>query len=275
MPADPITISLWPEGQVPLAKGTAPEDTPSLTVYPPKGRGNGAAIVVCPGGGYGHLAPHEAEPVARWANAHGMVGLVLKYRLGNQGYKHPAMLTDAQRAIRTARHRAGEWSIDPARVAILGFSAGGHLASTAATHFDAGNPRADDPIDRQSSRPDAAILVYPVIDMGGRPAHAGSRANLLGPNPDPALVANLSNHTQVTRETPPTFLVHSFEDKAVPVENSLRFALALEANGVPFAMQVYEHGPHGYGMGKPEYPETMAWPDQCAAWLKSRGFLKG
>ena len=111
--------------------------------------------------------------------------------------------------------------------------------------------------------------------MAGRPAHAGSRANLLGPNPDPALVANLSNHTQVTRETPPTFLVHSFEDKAVPVENSLRFALALEANGVPFAMQVYEHGPHGYGMGKLEYPETMAWPDQCAAWLKSRGFLKG
>jgi Esterase/lipase len=272
--SEPFTRPLWPEGQVPLARGKAPEDTPTITVYRPDGRGNGAAIVVCPGGGYGTLAAHEAEPVARWANAHGAVGVVLKYRLGSHQYRHPAMLTDAQRAIRTVRHHAREWDIDPARVGILGFSAGGHLASTAATHFDAGNPRSDDPVERQSSRPDVAILIYPVIDLAGRPAHAGSRANLLGPTPDPALVASLSNHTQVTRETPPTYLVHSSDDKAVPIENSLRFALALEAAGVPFAMQVYERGGHGYGMGKTEFPETMAWPDQCARWLKVRGFLK-
>jgi acetyl esterase/lipase len=268
-----FTLPLWPDGSVPGALGMEDADKPSITVYPPAGPNNGAAIVVCPGGGYGTLASHEGEPVARWVNEGGATAIVLKYRLGPR-YKHPAMLNDVARAIRTVRQRAGEWRIDPKRIGVLGFSAGGHLASTASTHFDAGNPSAADPIERQSSRPDVSILIYPVISLEQPWAHAGSRRNLLGEFPDPALVAKFSNERAVTRDTPPTFLVHSTDDKVVPIQHSLNYALALTNAGVPFGMQVYSHGAHGYGMGKDD-PVLTAWPRECAAWLKQRGFFGG
>jgi acetyl esterase/lipase len=270
---NPDTFPLWPDGTVPGALGTEAADIPSITVFPPSRANNGAAVVVCPGGGYGHLAAHEGEPVARWLNEHGATGIVLKYRLGPR-YKHPAMLHDVSRAIRTVRHRAGEWGIDPKRVGVLGFSAGGHLASTVSTHFDAGSPHAADPIERQSSRPAVSILIYPVISLDQPWAHAGSRRNLLGDLPNSTLVASLSNDRAVTRDTPPTFLVHSTDDKAVPIQNSLHYALALTTAGVPFGMQVYSHGGHGYGMGKDD-PVLSAWPRECAAWLKQRGFFGG
>jgi acetyl esterase/lipase len=265
-------LPLWPEGAAPGSHGGGAEDTPAITLYlPPRERANGAAVVICPGGGYGMLADHEGEPVARWLNTLGVAGVVLRYRLGPR-HRHPVMLGDAARALRTVRARAAGWDLDPVRVGILGFSAGGHLASTAATHFDEGDAAAGDPVERESARPDVAILIYPVITLRPPHAHAGSRQNLLGPEPDDDLVGLLSNETQVTPRTPPAFLVHSADDAAVPVENSLLFALALRSAGVPFAAQIYEHGGHGYGLGGDD-PVLSAWPDQCAAWLRRRGFL--
>lgn len=266
-------IPLWPEGQVPGANGKADIDTPSITVYtPPALKANGAAVVVCPGGGYQNLAPHEGEPIAEWLNTLGVVGVVLKYRLGPH-YHHPAMWNDVSRAMRTTRARAAEWKIDPNRVGICGFSAGGHLASTISTHYDMGDRNSPDPIERQSSRPDISILCYPVIDLESKYAHVGSRRNLLGDSPDPALVSTFSNQKAVTPQTPPTFLLSASNDKVVPVANSLQYARALEDAGVPFAMQIYEKGGHGFGIGKPDIPETMLWPEACARWLKGRGFL--
>src|SRR5688572_6732229 len=269
---EPKVVRLW-EGAAPGAKGQEDADVPTLTIYPPPaGRNNGAAVVICPGGGYGALAAHEGKPVADWLNAHGATGVVLKYRLGPK-YNHPVMLGDVGRAIRTVRARAKEWGIDPARIGVLGFSAGGHLASTAATHFDAGNPDASDPIDKVSSRPDVAILIYPVITMSDPHAHKGSRRNLLGADPDPKLVELLSNEKQVTQKTPPTYLVHSADDRGVTIETSLLFAAALAKHKVPFAMRVFEHGGHGYGMGSKD-KELGTWPESCAQWLTHRGFLK-
>ena len=263
-------IPLWPTGQVPGAAGTHEEDIPAITRFRPE-KPNGAAIVICPGGGYGMLAEHEREPVAQWAASLGILGVTLKYRLGPR-YHQPVMGNDVARAIRTVRHHATEWGIFPSHIGVLGFSAGGHLASTAATHFDNGDPNARDPIERHSSRPDIAILLYPVITMESPATHLGSRTNLLGEHPDPALIAKFSNEKQVTALTPPTFLMHSSDDHAVPVENSLRFAAALSAAGVPFAMQIYEHGGHGCGLGGSD-PVLSAWPVQCAAWMRHRGFF--
>ena len=263
-------IPLWPAGQVPGALGTAEEDVPTITVYRPN-KPAGAAIVICPGGGYGMLAAHEREPIAAWLNTLGIVGVTLKYRLGPR-YHHPAMLHDVARALRTVRHHASAWGVFPAHIGVLGFSAGGHLASTAATHFDAGDPNAADPIERHSSRPDIAVLLYPVITLDGPAAHVGSRINLLGEHPTPALVASLCNDKQVTPQTPPTFLMHTVEDTGVPVENSLRFASALAASHVPFAMQIYERGQHGVGLGGND-PVLSTWPVQCAAWMRQRGFI--
>jgi acetyl esterase/lipase len=276
---EPRTVPLWPRG-APGALGAEDRDIPTLTVHlAPPDRATGAAVVICPGGGYGALATdHEGTQVARWLNSLGVAGLVLKYRLGPR-YHHPIMLQDAQRAIRTARARAGEWKLDPKRIAILGFSAGGHLASTAATHFDAGRPDADDPIDRQGSRPDRAILLYPVITLMGPHAHGGSRRNLLGEAPPEDLVKSLSNETQVTSETPPTFLAHTNEDTGVPAENSLLFVLALRKAGVPVEFHLFEKGPHGLGLGggrnptAGEPPAFAQWPALCALWLKGQGFL--
>jgi len=264
---EPPSFPLW-EGAAPGALGSEPKDIPRLTVYlAPKEKATGAAMVICPGGGYGGLAGHEGSDYALWLNERGVAGFVLKYRLGSGGYRHPVMLGDAARALRTARARAGEWGVDPKRIGIMGSSAGGHLASTLLTHFDAGQADAKDPIDRQSSRPDVGILCYPVISMGEK-THQGSKNNLLGPNPSPELVKLLSNELQVTAQTPPTFVWHTAEDKAVLVENSLMFASALAAAGVPFDLHVYEKGRHGIGLGG-----GHPWTADCEFWLKERGFV--
>ena len=267
--APETVIVLWPGG-APGALGNDPVDIPTLTPYfPPKDKMTGAAIVICPGGGYAHLADHEGRPVAEWLNTLGVTAFVLKYRLGPR-YHHPAPLQDAARAIRIVRARASEWGLDPQRIGILGFSAGGHLASTAGTHFDSGKPDAQDVIERVSSRPNLMILIYPVITMREM-THAGSKKNLLGDQPSPELVALLSNEEQVTRETPPTFLVHTMNDSAVPVENSLLFVSALRKAGVPFEFHLYERGPHGFGLGGND-PILATWPDRCADWLRIHGF---
>jgi acetyl esterase/lipase len=264
-------IVLWPGGGAPGAVGNEPFDIPTLTPYPlPKEKVSGAAIIVCPGGGYTHLADHEGRPVAEWLNSLGITAFVLKYRLGPR-YHHPAPMQDAARAIRIVRARAAEWGLDPKRIGILGFSAGGHLASTAGTHFDSGKPEALDAIERVSSRPNLMILIYPVITMRDK-THAGSKKNLLGTEPTPELVTLLSNDEQVTKETPPTFLVHTMTDSAVPVENSLLFVSALRKAGVPFEFHLYERGPHGFGLGAKD-PILATWPDRCADWLRLHGFV--
>lgn len=270
VPATP----LWPGG-APGAKGEGPEDVPVVFVHlPPRDKANGTAVVVCPGGGYGGLAiSYEGHDVARWLNGLGAAGVVLKYRHAPK-YRHPIPLTDAARAVRLARSRAAEWGVDPQRVGVLGFSAGGHLASTVGTHFDAGDASAQDPVDRASSRPDFLVLAYPVITLTNPYTHAGSRKNLLGDAPDPQLVEDLSNDKQVTARTPPTFLVHTTEDKAVPPENSVLFYLALRRHNIPAEMHLYEKGAHGVGLGvgRVELP-VKSWPERCAAWLEGRGFL--
>jgi acetyl esterase/lipase len=274
-------MPLWPEG-APGAVGTDPDkDVPTITVWLPRPEtATGAAVVVCPGGGYGMLAvDHEGKQIAEWFNTLGMAAFVLKYRLGPR-YHHPAMLQDAGRAIRTVRAGASKWGLDPHRIAIIGFSAGGHLASTAGTHFDAGKPDADDPIERVSSRPDRLILVYPVIALATPFGHAGSLRNLLGENPSPELVENLSNDRQVTKDTPPTFLAHTNADTGVAAENSVLFALALRKAGVPVELHLFERGRHGLGLGTGAAklkiaPDAafQAWPKLCETWLKNQGFL--
>jgi acetyl esterase/lipase len=269
------SFPLW-TGDVPGALGHEDKDIPTLTAYiPDSAKATGAAIVICPGGGYGMLAPHEGEGYARFLTEQGIAAFVLKYRLGSSGYHHPVMLEDAARAVRTVRARAAEWKLDPKRIGIMGSSAGGHLASTLLTHFDNGKPGAADPIDAQSSRPDLGILCYAVISMGEF-THKGSKENLLGRNPTPELVAELSNELKVTKATPPCFIWHTFEDKAVPVENSLQFAQALRSAGVPFDLHIYEKGAHGLGLGSREYDPSKwhPWTRDLIFWLKERGFVK-
>jgi acetyl esterase/lipase len=268
------SFPLWPEG-APGALGKSSNDIPTLTVFlPPSDKATGAAIVVCPGGGYGGLAPHEGPDYALFLNQQGVASFVLRYRLGSQGYRHPRMLEDAQRAIRTVRARAAEWKVDPHRVGLMGSSAGGHLASTALTHFDVGNPNASDSVERQSSRPDVGILCYAVITMGPN-THQGSKNNLLGKEPSPELVELLSNEKQVTTNTPPCFLWHTAEDKAVKVENSLEFAAALQAHGVPFDLHVYQKGRHGLGLAdKPPFDSPHPWAKDLVFWLKEQKFVK-
>jgi len=262
---------LWPHGVPPPGYGDGAAK-PSLAIFePPAERATGAAIVVCPGGGYMKLAGHEAEPVAQWLTSLGITAALLRYRLGPQ-QRHPAMLQDAQRAVRTVRFHAARWKVDPGRIGILGFSAGGHLASSAATHFDAGDIGAADPVERASSRPDLAILIYPVITLEGPFAHAGSRTNLLGSTPGAELVSMLSSHRQVSPDTPPMFLVHGSADQSVPCENSLLMAGALSRARVPFELHIYEGGAHGFGM-QPTARGVSAWTERCAEWLRARGFI--
>jgi acetyl esterase/lipase len=263
---------LWPNG-APGAQGNEEIDQPSLAGYiVPAGRGTGTAVVVCPGGGYRNLAmDHEGDQIAKWLNSLGVSAFVLKYRLGPK-YHHPVELGDAQRAIRTVRYKAAEYRVLPGRVGIMGFSAGGHLASTAGTHFDAGNAAAADPIDRIGSRPDFLVLGYPVISFTTPYTHKGSLQNLLGDNPDPKLVESLSNELQVTPGTPPTFLFHTTADATVPVENSVLFYLALRKAGVPAEMHIYEHGPHGVGLAQTD-EALSSWPARLADWLRGRGLL--
>jgi acetyl esterase/lipase len=267
-PRDPVL--LWPGG-APDAVGKEPADVPTITVYPaPKSARPAPAIVVCPGGGYGGLAAHEAEPIAKWLNTLGITGVVLKYRLGPR-YHHPVPLQDAQRAIRTVRAKAGEWNIDPKRVGILGFSAGGHLAATASTQFDSGDANAKDPVGRQSSRPDVSVLVYPVITMTEPHTHAGSRRNLLGENSTDEQAEAQSAERNVSKETPPAFLFHTADDQAVPVENAIVYAMALRMYGVPFELHIYEKGRHGVGLAADD-PVLRSWPARCADWLATKGF---
>lgn len=270
-PASPQEILLWENG-APGALGQADTDKPTLTAYRAPRVANGTAIIVAPGGGYGALAiEHEGREWAYWYNAMGITAFVLKYRLGPR-YHHPIELGDAQRAIRTVRARAAEFSVMPDRIGMMGFSAGGHLASTAATHFDAGKADLADPIERASSRPDFLILGYPVISFDPAITHAGSLRNLLGENPDPKLVENLSNDLQVTAQTPPTFIFHTTNDNGVPVENSVRFYLALRKAKVPVEMHLFENGPHGVGMALND-PSLSVWPSLLMNWLRGRGLL--
>ncbi len=272
IPATSPAIPLWPQA-APGALGAAPEDIPSITPYlVPGGRGTGTAVVVCPGGGYGVLSwDKEGDQIARWLNSLRVAAFVLKYRLGPR-YHHPIELGDAQRAIRTVRARAAEFRVSADRVGIMGFSAGGHLASTAGTHFDSGDPAAADAIDRAASRPDFMVLVYPVISFTTPYTHRGSMRNLLGDNPDPQVAASLSNELRVTPQTPPTFLFHTTADEVVPVENSVLFYLALRKAGVPAEMHIYEQGGHGVGLAQTD--EALAsWTARLADWLRVRGLL--
>ncbi len=275
-PASPHEIELlWADG-APGARGSEDGDKPALTIYlPTKERATGAAVVICPGGGYGHLAmDHEGHQIAQWLNSFGVAGFILQYRHSNSGsgYGHPAPLQDAQRAVRMVRARAKEWNVDPDRIGILGFSAGGHLASSAGTHFQNRYSDAKDSIDRVSCRPDFMILIYPVISFTEWCTHKGSRRNLLGDNPERELVENLSNERQVTAQTPPTFLVHGNDDKGVPAENSIFFYLALRKAEVPAEMHIYENGRHGFGLGK-KFGAVSSWPVRCEDWMRGRGLL--
>ena len=277
--AGPETILLWPDG-APGAKGERPEDKPTLTIYLPEEKKTaGTAVVICPGGGYGGVAiDHEGHQIARWFNSLGVAGFIVDYRHRRKGYGHPAPLQDAQRAIRTVRTRAGEWKVDPEKIGVMGFSAGGHLASTTGTHFDKGDPDAADAIQRVSCRPDFMILCYPVIAFDEPYTHRGSQNNLLGQEPDAKLVRSLSNEKQVTPETPPTFLFHTDEDKGVPSENSIFFYLALRRAGVPAEMHIYQKGPHGVGLctgigHAKKIPGTDTWSKCCEAWLAGLGML--
>lgn len=265
---------LWPKG-APDAKGMEAKDIPQLIVHvPEKDQAVRSAIVICPGGGYGGLAmDHEGKQIAQWLNENGIAAFICDYRHRGKGYGHPAPLQDAQRAIRTVRARAEEFNLDANKIGILGFSAGGHLASTAATHFAAGKPDADDPIEKVSCRPDFAVLCYAVIAFNQPFTHRGSQKNLLGENPDPELVKSLSNELQVTSETPPTFLWHTYEDTGVPPDNSLAFYSALVKNKVPGELHIYEKGRHGIGLAK-GIVGTERWPDDCIAWLVNRGMAK-
>jgi acetyl esterase/lipase len=271
-PNAPKPVPLW-SGAAPGALGSQDEDQPTLTPYlVPPDRATGTAVIVCPGGSYTHLSmENEGSQVARWLNSLGVTAFVLKYRLGPK-YHHPIELGDAQRALRTVRTRAAEYRVQPDRIGIMGFSAGGHLASTAGTHFDAGKADAADPIDRASSRPDFLVLCYAVISFG-QFAHRGSEHMLLGDQPDPALVENLSNELQVTAQTPPTFLFHTTNDGTVPVENSVLFYSALRKAGVPAELHIYERGPHGVGLAFTD-EALSSWPARLADWLRIRGLLR-
>lgn len=269
--AEPEVALLWPDG-APGAVGSDERDRPTLTIHRPEAAAKPTAVVVCPGGGYGGLAlDHEGKQVAAWLNENGVTALVLRYRHAPR-YRHPTPLGDVQRAIRIARHRAASLGYEAQRIGVLGFSAGGHLASSAGTHFDAGNAAASDPIDRLSCRPDWMVLIYPVITMTESYMHAGSRKNLLGDQPDEALATLMSNDKQVTADTPPAFLVHTAEDKPVPCENSLAMYSALRRAGILAELHVYEGGPHGFGLGR-DNAVLSTWPTLCIEWMKRHEFL--
>ena len=238
-------------------------------VHYPSGRAElHSSFIVCPGGGYWRHAEHEGEPIARWLNSLGITAFVLRYRLTPD--RHPAPLDDLQTAIRRVRASASEYNLDPSKLGVIGFSAGGHLVGTAATRFDLGDPAADDPVQRESSRPDVIVLVYPVISFTEF-THEGTVSNLLGDDADLDLRLSLSNQYQVSPETPPAFLWHTADDQTVPVENSLLFATALSKSEVPFELHVFPKGAHGAGLAE-DNPVLSQWTTLCAVWLKGQGF---
>jgi acetyl esterase/lipase len=263
----PTAEPLWPTGKVPMNQGNGAIDTPEITPHIVSSQ---LAVVVFPGGGYRNLAlDHEGDQIAKWLNQRGISAFVVKYRLGPK-YHHPVMLTDAQRAVRIARSRASQHGYRPDRIGVWGFSAGGHLAATVSTHFLQDTAPADDPTKSISSRPDFAILSYPVITGKDGVKHGGSFQNLLGDNPDPKLVESLSNETQVTQNTPPTFIFHTTDDKAVPVMNAILYYQALVAKGVAAEMHIYQNGRHGVGLAK-DNPILATWADRLHDWLVPLG----
>jgi len=265
--ADLQVLRLWP-GRAPEQIGDNPDvDVPTLTVFlPPTGKATGAVMVVIPGGGYDHVSPREGIPAGQWLAKNGITAFVLKYRVSRSNYHYPAEIDDGVRAVRYVRANAPAWGLDPNRIGIIGFSTGGHLASTIATHFDAGKPDSPDPIERVSSRPDLHILLYPVVTLADEPlVEKGSRNSLLGPNPSPELEELLSNDRQVTQDTPPAFVVASTQDTTVPVANSDHYTDALAKNKVPYVYIRQPMGGHGFGV-------TDAWSGQAMAWLRTRKF---
>lgn len=267
-----ITLKLWESG-APGATGQEAKDVPMAMVHLPESSTPTAALVVCPGGGYGGLAMgHEGTEIAKWANEAGMAAIICDYRHRGKGYGHPAPLDDAQRAIRLVRANASEWNIDPNRVGILGFSAGGHLVSTVLTQFDLGDAEASDPIAKQSSRPDFGVMAYPVILFGHPRGHRGSEVNLLGPKATKEELAAFQSDLNVTKETPPTFIFHTQEDTGVPPENALAFYTAMVKNGVPGELHIYEKGPHGVGLGR-NIAATQDWSNALIRWLQARKII--
>jgi acetyl esterase/lipase len=268
-PGTPEKLPLWPE-QAPTGGGAFAPSTASLTVHLPQNP-TGTALVICPGGGYGGLVTGaEGHGIAQWLNAHGIAGIVLEYRLPNGNSFLP--LADAQRALRTVRARAADWQIRTDKIGIIGFSAGGHLASTAGTHFDLGRPDAPDPVEKVSCRPDFQVLIYPVITMGGN-GHSGSRKRLLGDAPTEEAVRNFSNETQVTGQTPPAFLAHAVDDKTVSVENSIRFHEAMQSAGRPSKLLQLPSG--GHGLNGYKGPMWDQWQTECLEWLSATGMVSG
>jgi acetyl esterase/lipase len=269
---DGQVLRLW-NGAAPNALGAEEGDIPTLTVHLPRTMTAPVpAMIVCPGGSYRALASnHEGRQVAAFLNSLGAAAFVLRYRLGPR-YHHPTELGDAQRAIRTLRAHAAEWRLDPARIGIMGFSAGGHLAMSASTLFDRGNPNSGDSVERSGSRPDIVVLGYPVISMTAPWTHPGSKSNLLGDAPDPDLARRLSGEHAVTKDTPPTFIFQTNEDRTVPAENSLHYFLALRQAGVPAEMHVFEKGPHGVGLANDD-AALAPWSTLLANWLRVRGWI--
>lgn len=261
---------LWPDG-APQANGNADADKPGVWVYPAGENANGAAIVICPGGGYAiHATDHEGVQPARYFNSIGVTAFVLRYRLSP--YRHPVPLMDAQRALRFVRAHADEFQIDKHRVGIMGFSAGGHLTSTSVTHFDGGDANSADAIDKESSRPDFGILGYPVVSLTADYAHRGSGNNLFGKDPTDEQLKSLSNELNVTAKTPPLFLFHTSEDTGVPAENSVSLYLACRKAGVPAELHVFQQGPHGVGLAN-EHPALSQWITTAGTWLRQNGLL--
>jgi acetyl esterase/lipase len=289
---EPIVIALW-EGTAPGSeefkskevsdeRGT-PEQSdlwigrvsqPTLTVVAPfEYERNGTGVVICPGGGYSGLAfEKEGLEMGRWFAKQGVTAFVLKYRHGGGVHQHPVPLNDVRRAMRIVRSQAEQWKLADEKIGVMGFSAGGHLASSLGTHFDAGSPNAEDEIERERCRPDFMVLVYPVISMDAKITHLGSLDNLLGEHPDPQTVELMSNDKQVTDNTPPTFITHASDDQAVPVENALRFYRALIDHKVPAELHVFAEGGHGFGMRNKDKP-VVEWPNLLANWLRSRQLI--
>jgi acetyl esterase/lipase len=269
-----IRTLLWPEG-APGALGDAPEDKPDLTLYLPPGTGPFACVVICPGGGYVRKAQHEGEPIARMLNGHGIAGAVVQYRVAP--YRFPVPIMDAQRALRLLRARSGEWGIDAAHLGILGFSAGGHCAGMVATLAEAGDPAAADPVERQSSRPDALVACYAALSFRDREHKLEQCLRNLAEdaagNLAPDAFDFYSVETRVSAKTPPTFLWTTADDSVVPMENCLLMAAALRQHAVPFALHVFPHGRHGLGLAEEEGPPLVKqWGELCVNWLKSLGF---
>jgi len=288
--SQPKVLKLWPDG-IPGSK-TDPSYvenivttdgrvtratnvvTPDLTVFlPDPAKANGAAVLICPGGGYGTLAfDHEGNAIAGWLNENGIAGIILKYRLPSDRImadKAIGPLQDAQEAMRVIRRNAAAWKIDPKRVGVIGFSAGGHLASTISTHYA---DKVYDVKDNVNARPDFSLLIYPVISMDTAITHRGSRNNLIGIDPTEKNVLRFSNEKQITRDTPPAFLVHSSDDNAVPVMNSIGYYMGLQKKKIPAELHIFQKGGHGYGLA-PNGGTESSWPALCLKWMKQIGIF--